>query len=99
MAVELGPQGIRVLAVAPGTTLTETVASAFDDEHVAALVAATPLRRMTEHDELGRLVVFLVSDLARCITGQLILADAGAFLSRTRPENPSAPSFPSRSHE
>jgi NAD(P)-dependent dehydrogenase (short-subunit alcohol dehydrogenase family) len=99
MAVELGPQGIRVLAVAPGTTLTETVADAFDDEHVAALVAATPLRRMTERDELGRLVVFLVSDLARCITGQLILADAGAFLSRTRPENPSARSFPSRSHE
>lgn len=87
MAVELGPQGIRVLAVAPGTTLTETVAPVFDDDHVAKLVAATPLQRMTEHDELARLVVFLASDLARCITGQLILADAGAFLSRTRPEN------------
>ena len=87
MAVELGPQGIRVLAVAPGTTLTETVAEVFDDDHVARLVEATPLRRMTEHDELARLVVFLASDLARCITGQLILADAGAFLSRTRPPN------------
>ncbi len=42
---------------------------------------------MTEHDELARLAVFLASDLARCITGQLILADAGAFLSRTRPQN------------
>jgi enoyl-[acyl-carrier-protein] reductase (NADH) len=50
-------------------------------------VEATPLRRMTEHDELARLVVFLASDLARCITGQLILADAGAYLSRTRPPN------------
>jgi NAD(P)-dependent dehydrogenase (short-subunit alcohol dehydrogenase family) len=87
MAVELGAQGIRVLAVAPGTTLTETVAPVFDDDHVSKLVAATPLQRMTEHDELARLVVFLASDLARCITGQLILADAGAFLSRTRPEN------------
>lgn len=87
MAVELGSQGIRVLAVAPGTTLTETVAEVFDDDHVAAIVDATPLRRMTEHDELARLVVFLASDLARCITGQLILADAGAFLSRTRPPN------------
>ena len=85
MAVELGPQGIRVVAVAPGTTLTETVADAFDDDHIAALVASTPLRRMTEHDELARLIVFLASDLARCITGQLILADAGAFLSRNRP--------------
>jgi NAD(P)-dependent dehydrogenase (short-subunit alcohol dehydrogenase family) len=87
MAVELGPLGIRVNAVAPGTTLTEQVAAAFDDEHVAALVAATPLRRITEPDEVARLVVFLASDLARCITGQLVLADAGAFLSRTRPAN------------
>ena len=87
MAVELGPSGIRVVAIAPGTTLTETVRSAFDDDHVAALVEATPLRRMTDPDELGRLAVFLTSDLARCITGQLILADAGAHLSRTRPAN------------
>jgi 3-oxoacyl-[acyl-carrier protein] reductase len=87
MAVELGPAGIRVLAIAPGTTLTETVRDAFDDDHVAGLVEATPLRRMTDTDELGRLAVFLTSDLARCITGQLILADAGAFLSRTRPAN------------
>ena len=87
MAVELGPLGIRVNAVAPGTTLTETVAEVFDEHHVASIVESTPLRRMVEHDELARLTVFLASDLARCITGQLILADAGAFLSRTRPPN------------
>jgi NAD(P)-dependent dehydrogenase (short-subunit alcohol dehydrogenase family) len=87
MAVELGPLGIRVNAVAPGTTLTEKVAEVFDEAHMAAIAASTPLRRRTEPDELARLVVFLASDLARCITGQLILADAGAFLSRTRPPN------------
>ncbi len=87
MAVELGPSGIRVLAIAPGTTLTETVAAAFTDERMEAIVASTPLRRMVEHDELARLTTFLASDLARCITGQFILADAGAFLSRTRPAN------------
>ena len=87
MAVELGPKGIRVIAIAPGTTLTETVQGAFSDDHLAALVEATPLRRMTQFDELARLAVFLTSDLARCITGQLILADAGAHLSRTRPPN------------
>jgi 3-oxoacyl-[acyl-carrier protein] reductase len=85
LAVELGPSGIRVVAMAPGTTLTEHVRAAFDDEHVAAIVRSNPLRRMSEPDELGRLAVFLASDLARCITGQLILADAGAHLSRSRP--------------
>ena len=87
MAVELGPAGIRVIAIAPGTTLTETVRAAFDDDRVAAITASNPLRRMTDPDELARLTVFLASDLARCITGQLILADAGAHLSRTRPPN------------
>lgn len=87
MAVELGPHGIRVVAIAPGTTMTETVRDAFDDEHYRALVAATPLQRETTADELARLIVFLTSDLARCITGQLILADAGAHLSRSRPAN------------
>ena len=90
MAVELGPAGVRVNAMAPGTTLTETVAAAFTEERVAAIVGSTPLRRMVEHDELARLAVFLTSDLARCVTGQFILADAGAFLSRTRPANTEA---------
>ena len=87
MAVELGPSGIRVVAIAPGTTLTETVAAAFTEERVEQIVASTPLRKMVEHDELGRLATFLASDLARCITGQFLIADAGAFLSRTRPGN------------
>lgn len=90
LAVELGPAGIRVNAVAPGTTLTDSVRAAFDDAHVDAIVQSTPLRRMVDPDELGRLAVFLASDLARCITGQVILADAGAFLSRTRPPAPGA---------
>ena len=87
MAVELGPHNIRVNAIAPGTTLTELVKEAFPPDHYDAIVAATPLRRETLPEELGRLSVYLASDLARCTTGQLILADAGAFLSRTRPPN------------
>ncbi len=90
-AVEWGPLGIRVVAIAPGTTLTETVAGALPEGYIDAVVASTPLRRMTEHDEMGRLVVFLASDLARTVTGGLILADAGARLSRSRPEFPENP--------
>ena len=88
LAVELGPAGIRVLAMAPGTTYTEQIAAVFSEEHMAAIAASTALQRAVDHDELARLAVFLTSDLARCITGQLILADAGAFLSRSRPSLP-----------
>ena len=85
LAGELGPRGIRVNAIAPGTTFTE---------QFELISASTPLQRVCEPDELGRLAVFLASDLARCITGQVFLADAGAHLGRlplsldTKPTRP-----------
>jgi NAD(P)-dependent dehydrogenase (short-subunit alcohol dehydrogenase family) len=82
LASELGPSGIRVNAIAPGTTLTDEVRAVMGEEQFAAISASVPLRRVCEPDELARLTVFLASDLARCITGQLILADAGAHLGR-----------------
>lgn len=85
LAVELGPHGIRVNAIAPGTTLTPTVAAALTDEYVDALTESLPLRRMCEPADLARLVVALASDLGRGVTGQLVLADNGAHLSRNRP--------------
>lgn len=85
LATELGPSGIRVNAVAPGTTLTEVVRAALSDEYVAELTATIPLLRMTEPDDLARLVMALASDLGRAVTGQLVLADNGAHLSRNRP--------------
>ena len=44
-ARELSQFGIRVLAIAPGTTLTESVRAAFTEEHVAQIVGSTALRR------------------------------------------------------
>jgi len=85
LAVELAPHGIRVLAVAPGTTLTPVVREALDDATVAKLVAAHPLGRLTEPEDLARLVVALASDLGRAVTGQLVFGDNGAHLSRNRP--------------
>ena len=55
---------------------------------MAAIAASTPAAPRGGARRAGRLAVFLTSDLARCITGQLILADAGAFLSRYRPALP-----------
>ncbi|HUV10610.1 MAG TPA: SDR family oxidoreductase, partial [Acidimicrobiia bacterium] len=55
------------------------------DEYVDELTTTIPLGRMTEPDDLARLVVALASDLGRAVTGQLVLADNGAHLSRNRP--------------
>src|SRR2546430_3965168 len=85
LAVELAPHGIRMLAVAPGTTLTPVVRAALSDETVEQLVAAHPLGRLGEPDDLGRLVVALASDLGRSVTGQLVFGDNGAQLARNRP--------------
>jgi NAD(P)-dependent dehydrogenase (short-subunit alcohol dehydrogenase family) len=85
LAVELAPHGIRVIAVAPGTTLTPVVKAALSDEQVAALVQAHPLGRLGEPDDLGRLVVALASDLGRAVTGQVVFGDNGAQLARNRP--------------
>ena len=85
LAAELGPHGIRVNAVAPGTTLTPAVREALSDEYVARLVESIPLRRMNEPDDLARLVIALASDLGRGVTGQLVLSDNGAHLARNRP--------------
>jgi NAD(P)-dependent dehydrogenase (short-subunit alcohol dehydrogenase family) len=75
LAAELGPSGIRVNAIAPGTTFTQDIAAVIGEEQFAAISASTPLRRVCDPDELARLTVFLASDLSRCITGQ---PDAGA---------------------
>jgi NAD(P)-dependent dehydrogenase (short-subunit alcohol dehydrogenase family) len=85
LAVELGPHAIRVVAVAPGTTLTPVVRAALDDHTVEQLVAAHPLGRLTEPDDLARTIVAVASDLGGAITGSLVLGDNGAHLSRNRP--------------
>jgi 2-deoxy-D-gluconate 3-dehydrogenase len=85
LAVELARFGIRVVAVAPGTTLSPVVREALSDEQVAQLLAAHPLGRLGEPDDLGRLVVALASDLGRAVTGTLVFGDNGAQLARNRP--------------
>jgi 7-alpha-hydroxysteroid dehydrogenase len=89
MAVELGPSGIRVLAVAPGTTPTEHIVAAMSEEYLDAIAASTPLQLACTPEHLANLILLLASDYASAVTGQFVLADMGAHIALNRP--PSVP--------
>ena len=76
---ELGKEGIRVNAVAPGVTRTDMVA-ALPENMVAPLLQRIPLARMGEAEDIANAVVFLASDMASYITGAVIPVDGGAIL-------------------
>ena len=83
LAAELGPLGIRVNAMAPGTVYTEHVRAVVSPDAYAAIGASNPLGRDCTPDDLGQLAVFLASDLAASVTGQIVAADNGAALGRS----------------
>lgn len=80
-AVELGPSGVRVNAVAPGFVLTPRMGDALDDAQLANSRAAAPLPRLTTPSDIAAGITFLVSDLASAVTGHTLVIDAGATKS------------------
>lgn len=74
LARELGKDGIRVNAVAPGVTRTDMVA-ALPPEMVARVSAGIPLGRVGEPEEVANVFLFLASDLASYVTGAMISVD------------------------
>ncbi|WP_363473641.1 glucose 1-dehydrogenase [Microbispora sp. NPDC049633] len=83
MAIELGPFGVRVNAVAPGyvaTPMTEATAvrlGVTPEEHQATMAQAVPLRRVAQPTEIASVVAFFASDDASYVTGQTLYVNGG----------------------
>ena len=81
LAQELGPADIRVNAVAPGFVVTNAATQAqwngYGEAGQAALIGRTALRRLGTADDIAQAVLFLASEAAGFITGQIISVDGG----------------------
>jgi 3-oxoacyl-[acyl-carrier protein] reductase len=90
-ALEWGPYGIRVNAVAPGTVRVPRNQSEITDEDSVEERAAIPLGRRGQPEDIAGAVVFLLSDLAGFVTGQVLVVDGG---SSARPSYLDAANLP-----
>lgn len=83
LAVEFGPHNVRVNAIAPGVIRTDFAKALWEDPDAeAALNRVTPLGRIGEPRELAGAAVFLASEAGAYVTGQSIVVDGGATISR-----------------
>ena len=82
MALEWAPKGMRVNAVAPGHVATEGVIEDFRAGRLdeAAMIKSIPARRIADVDDIADAVMFLCSDRARHIMGQVLTVDGGEGL-------------------
>lgn len=79
LAKEVGPSGITVNCIAPGVIRTPML-DTFSEEELAQLAQDTPLGRLGTGEDIAALALFLASDQAGFITGQVICADGGFAL-------------------
>ncbi|WP_313805593.1 SDR family oxidoreductase [Sphingobium sp.] len=76
-AQELGPDGVRVNGVAPGFISTPRLVSLLPAEMWERLAATNPLRRVATPDDIAKAILFLVSDLAQYVNGNILTLDGG----------------------
>ena len=81
LALELGPKGIRVNAIAPGLVKTDFAKALWSNPAILQNVEQrAPLRRIGQPVDIAGVAVFLASQAASFVTGQLIVADGGSTL-------------------
>ncbi|MFF3181068.1 SDR family oxidoreductase [Rhodococcus pyridinivorans] len=80
LAVELGGSNIRINAIAPGPIDTEATRTTTPANMVADMVKQLPLKRMGTPDDLVGMCLFLLSDEAAWVTGQIFNVDGGQVI-------------------
>ena len=81
LAAEWGPKNVRVNAIAPGLIRTDFARALWeDDKRRKERESLTPLRRLGEPRDIGGIAVFLASDAAAFVTGQILVADGGVSI-------------------
>jgi len=82
LAAELGPRGIRVNCVAPGWVATDMTAAALADPAAGAEIERSiPLGRVASPEDIAGPILFLVSDLARHVQGEVLNVNGGSVLA------------------
>jgi len=77
MAVEFGPSGVLVNAIAPGFVMTEMTVQNNSPEQLEAIARGVPLRRLADPAEIAEAIAFLASSRNSFITGQVVVCDGG----------------------
>jgi NAD(P)-dependent dehydrogenase (short-subunit alcohol dehydrogenase family) len=88
LAVEWGPKGVRMVAIAPGAFPTAGASGQLHPEgRDEGPAARNPLGRVGEHGELADLASFLISDRAGYINGEMVVQDGGSHLRSSGAED------------
>jgi 3-oxoacyl-[acyl-carrier protein] reductase len=80
LCIELAPRGITVNSVAPGWIDTEMSASALEGDERERIVASIPIGRIATSEDVAGPILFLCTDLARHLTGEILNVNGGAVL-------------------
>lgn len=81
VAIELAESNIRVNALAPGGIATPGVAAMTGGTTDPGTLQRIPMHRIGDPDEMGRVALFLASDLSSYMTGSIVVADGGLLLA------------------
>lgn len=80
LAKELGPDNIRVNGIAPGPTNTEATRTSVSAERLNGIIDSLPLRRLGETQDIVNTMLYLLSDEASWVTGQVWAVDGGQVM-------------------